>query len=130
MGDVIYRSAEGSCPEGMPEICFGCPAQDLVEQISAEPDYNEAKRLAEFFSNALEAAKEVIAKNPNASQKEIDQQMGEFGPQAQDGMVKRHGNLDKSQIAIMAKNCSIAVNSGRCLKDIAAAREKRSQKTS
>lgn len=130
MGDVIYKSAEGSCPEEMRDICFGCPAQDLVDQISANPDDSSSKQMADFFSKAFELAKEIIDKNPNIPQRQIDEQMGEYGSQAQDGMQKIHGDLNKSQIATMAKSCVIARSRGRCIIDIAAAREKRLQKTS
>ena len=130
MSDVIYKGAEGHCSETLREICFGCPAQDLVDQISSEPEEGGSKHMAEFFNNAFTAAREIIAENPNASQKEIDERMGEYGPQTQDGMQKSHGDLDKSQVATMAKNCAIARSKGRCIIDIAAARENRSKKTS
>lgn len=128
MADAIYRSVEGSCPEEMREVCFGCPAQDLVDQLSAESESGASKNLAIFFNSAFNAAKEIIAKNPNARQREIDEKMGEFSPQSQHGMEKRYGDLDKSQVAIMAKNCAIARSRGRCVIDVAAAREKRLKK--
>lgn len=98
---------------GMRKICVGCPAVKVADQLASENDPGQARELAIFFNDAFNAARDAICEKPRASHREIDQNMGDLSPRSQD-KNKRLGNLDRSTISTMAKNCAVMQTRGIC----------------
>lgn len=117
MVDVTHGRIEASCSQESMEICVGCPGQDLADLMSSDPDNEAANDLAEFFCRAFKVAGKALSENRKASHKEIDEQMGEYGSDKQD-QQKLLGDLDRSQVATMAKNCAINKIERRCIYNV------------